>query len=167
MEVAVLQTQKTQELETKLEQQLANIATSCRSIIPRRIPEATDTSTSGGGSTTIIVMKEEMMQMFAKFTQNFQQGQCTKINLTGTKVTGKEKKKSKFGANYIPNDLGNGERSKHRYLEAYSCCPSHGYNIKPDHTLVSCTNRKDFHNKAATINNRMGGVSTNCQFYTE
>ena len=35
--------------------------------------------------------------MFAKFTQNFQQGQCTEINLTGTKVTGKEKKKNKFG----------------------------------------------------------------------
>ena len=44
--------------------------------------------------------------MFAKFTQNFQPGQCTKINPTGTKVTGKEKKRSKFGPNFIPNDLG-------------------------------------------------------------
>ena len=46
------------------------------------------------------------MQMFVKFTQNFQQGLCTEINPTGTKVTGKEKKKYKFGTNYIPNDLG-------------------------------------------------------------
>ena len=74
-----------------------------------------DTSTSGSGSaTSITVTKEEMMQMFVKFTQNFQQGQsqCTKINPIGTKVTGKEKKKSKFRENYIPTDLGNGECSK-------------------------------------------------------
>ena len=50
-----------------------------------------------------------MMHIFAKFTQNFQQGQYTKINPTETKVTSKEKKKIKFGANYIPNDLGGGE----------------------------------------------------------
>ena len=43
-----------------------------------------------------------MMQMFAKFTQNLQQKQCTEINSKGTKITGKEKKKSKFGTNYNP-----------------------------------------------------------------
>ena len=55
------------------------------------------------------------MQMFAKFTQNFQQGQCTGLNATGTKLTGKEKKQNKFETNYIPNDLGGGQRSKRRY----------------------------------------------------
>ena len=51
-----------------------------------------------------------MMQMFAKFTRNFQLGQCPGINPTGTKGTGKEKEKNKFGTSYIPNDLGKGER---------------------------------------------------------
>ena len=45
------------------------------------------------------------MQMFAKFIQNFQQGQYTENNPTGTKVTGKEKKRNNFGTNYIPNNL--------------------------------------------------------------
>ena len=75
------------------------------------IPATIDTSTSGdrgrGGSRTSTVTKEEMMQMFTQFTKNFQQGQCTEINPTGTKVTGKEKWKSKFETNYIPNHLGN------------------------------------------------------------
>ena len=75
--------------------------------------------------------------MFAKFTQNFQQGQCTKIDSTGTKVTSKEKKKSKFGANFIPNDLGGGRQSKRQCPESACYCPSHGYDIKPTHTLVS------------------------------
>ena len=114
MEIAVLQTQKIQALEAKLEQQLANIATNSGSSIPRRIPATIDTSTSGG-SITNTVTKEEMMQMFAKFTQNLQQGQYTEINPKGTKVIGKEKKIRKFGTNCIPNDLGRGQRSKHRY----------------------------------------------------
>ena len=58
MEVAVLQTQKIQELETKLEQQLANIATSSSGSIPERIPAIIDTSTGGGGSTTSTVTKK-------------------------------------------------------------------------------------------------------------
>ena len=107
-----------------------------------------------------------MMQMFTQVTKNFQQGQYTKINPTGTAVTGKEKEKSKFGTNYIPNNLKNGQRSKHRYPDSTSYCPSCGYDIKPMHTLVTCTNRKSFHNEAATIDNKMGGVSTNCHFIT-
>ena len=71
MEVAVLQTKKIQELETKLKQQLANIATSSGGSIPGWIPATFYTSISGSGSTTSTVTKEEMMQMFAKFTQNF------------------------------------------------------------------------------------------------
>ena len=109
---------------------------------------------------------EEMRQMFAKFTQNLQQGQCTEINPKGTKVTGKEKKKRKFGTYYIPNDLKNGQRSKCRYPDSTNYCLSCGYDIKPTHTPVTCTNQKSFHNKAATINNKMGGVSTNCHFIT-
>mmetsp|Transcript_56419 Transcript_56419/g.65087 ORF Transcript_56419/g.65087 Transcript_56419/m.65087 type:complete len:129 (-) Transcript_56419:225-611(-) len=82
MEVVVLWTQKIQELETKLEQQLAKIATSSGGSIPGRIPATITTSTSGGGggSTTSTVTEEEIMQMFAQFTKNFQLGQCTKIN---------------------------------------------------------------------------------------
>ena len=79
------------------------------------------------------------MQIFAKFTQHFQQGQCIRINPTRTKVTSKEKKKSKFGANYIPNDLGRGEQSKRRYPESTYYCPLHGYDIKPTHTQLSHT----------------------------
>ena len=64
MEVVVLRTQKIQELETKLEQQLANIATSSGGI-----PATINTSTSGSGSTARTVTKEEMMQMFVQFTK--------------------------------------------------------------------------------------------------
>ena len=68
MKVAVLQTQKIQELETKVEQQLANITTSNDGSVLRRIPATIGTNTSGGGSTTSTVTSEEMMQMLAKFT---------------------------------------------------------------------------------------------------
>ena len=105
-----------------------------------------------------------MMQIFPQFIKNFQQGQCTEINPTQTKVAGKEKKKSKFGTNYIPNNLGEGQRSKRQYPDLTSYCPSCGYDIKPTPTPASCTNRKSFHNEAATIDNRMRGVSTNCHF---
>ena len=68
MEVAVLQTRKIAELEAKIEQQLANIATSSGSSIPGRIPATIDTSnsgsTAGGGSTNSTVTKEEIIQMF-------------------------------------------------------------------------------------------------------
>ena len=66
----------------------------------------------------------------------------------------------------IRNDLGGGNRSKQQYPDSTSYCPSCGYDIKPTHTPVTCTNRKDFHNEAATIDNKMGGVSTNCHFIT-
>ena len=167
LEIAVLQTQKIQALEAKLEQQLANIATNNNNnSIPGRIPASIDTDTSGngggGGSVTSTVTKEEMMQMFSQFTKNFQPG-------TGTDSTTKtkERKKGKFGTNFIPNDLGNGQRSKRRYPNSTNYCPSCGYDIKPTHTPTSCTNRKDFHNEAATLTNKMGGVSTNCHFITD
>ena len=92
MEVAVLQTKKIAELEAKLEQQLANSATS--KSIPGRIPATIDTSnsgsTTGGGSMNSTVTKEEMMQMFTQFQKNFQQGQCTEI----TTPAPKEKRKA-------------------------------------------------------------------------
>ena len=142
LEIAVLQTQTIAALEANLNKQLANIATNNGNIIPGRISTTINTSTSGsstsGGST---VTKEEMMQMFTQSTKIFQQGQCTEITPTGTKVSGK--KKSKFGTNYIPNDLGGGQRSKQQYPESTSYCPSCGYDIKPTHTSVTCTNRKN------------------------
>ena len=166
LEIAVLQTKKIQDLEEKRNQQMPNIATNNN--IPRRIPASIDTSDSsksngGGGSTTSTVTKDEMMQMFAQFTQNFKPGECTEIPPTETKVT---KKKSKFGTNYIRNDLPNGERSKRRYPDSTSYCPSCGYDIKPTHTPTNCTNRKACHNVAATLADKMGGVTTNCHFAT-
>ena len=57
LEIAVLQTQKIQALEARLEQQLANIATN--NSVPGRIPASIDTSGSGSGgsSTNSIVPK--------------------------------------------------------------------------------------------------------------
>ena len=166
MEVAVLQTKKIAELEAKIEHQLANIATSSGSSIPGRFPATIDTSnsgsTAGGGSMNSNVTKEEIMQMFTQFQKNFQQGQSTEIAPNATKG----KKKSKFGTNYIPDNLGNGQRSKRRYPDSTSYCPSCRYDFKPTHTLTSCTNRKDNHNEAATLTNKMGGVTTNCHFAT-
>ena len=163
-EILVLQTKKIQDLEEKLNLQIANSVTNNN--IPGRIPALIDTSDSsksngGGGSTTSTVTKDEMMQMFAQFTQNFKPGECTVIDPKETKVG---KKKNKFGTNYIQNDLPNGEQSKQRYPDSTNYCPSCGYDIKPTHTPFNCTNRKSFHNEAATIDNKMGGVTTNCHF---
>ena len=61
LEIAVLQTQKIQELEARIEQQqLANSATN---EVPGRIPASINTgsSGSGGGSTTSTVTKDKMM----------------------------------------------------------------------------------------------------------
>ena len=104
IKVAVLQSQKIQELEAKIEEQLANIVTN--NSIPGRIPASIDTSNSGsgGGSTTSTVTKEEMMQMFTQFTKNFQPGVGTDNNPT---IKTRERKKGKFGTNFIQNDLGN------------------------------------------------------------
>ena len=140
LEIAVLQTKKIQELEAKIEQQLANSATNS---IPRRIPALIDTSSTGsggggGGSTTSTVTKEEMMQMLLQFTQILNQGQCTVTPPTGTKI--KDKKKNKFGDNYVRNDLRNGNQSKRRYPESTSYYPLCGYDIKPTHTPKTCTN---------------------------
>ena len=76
IEIAVLQTQKIQALEAKINEQLANIATNSGNSIPGWISATIDTSTSKGevGSTTSTVTKEEMIQMFTQFTKNFQQG---------------------------------------------------------------------------------------------
>ena len=106
IEVAVLQSQKNQELEAKIEEQLANIVTNNGNSIPRRIPASIDTSNSGsgGGSTTSTITKEEMMQMFTQFTKNFQPGVGTDNNPT---IKTRERKKGKFGTNFIQNDLGN------------------------------------------------------------
>ena len=159
-EVLVLQTQKIQELEARIEQQqLANSATNT---VPGRIPASISTGSSNGssaGSTTSNVTKEEMMQMFAQFSQNNKQGE-------GNTGTAKEKKKNRFDGEYIRNDLGNGERSKRRYPDSTNYCPSCGYDIKPTHTPGTCTNRKACHNEAATLTNKMGGVTTNCHFVT-
>ena len=65
LEVAVLQTQKLQELEAKLKQQIANIATSSDNNIPGRIPATINTNSSGCGSTTRTITKEVMIQIFA------------------------------------------------------------------------------------------------------
>ena len=164
MEVAVLQTKKIAELEEKIEYQLANSTTNSGNSISGRIPATIDTinsgSTSGGGSTNSTVTKEEMMQMFTQFQKSLQQGQCTEI----TTPAPKGKEKSKFGTNYILNDLGNGQRSKRRYPDSTSYCSLCGYDIKPTHTSGTCTNRKTNHNEAATITNKLGGVTTNCHF---
>ena len=53
LEIAVLQTQKIQALEAKLEQQLANIATNSGNSIPGRIPATIDTSNSGSGGAEV------------------------------------------------------------------------------------------------------------------
>ena len=162
-EVLVLQTQKIQELEARIEQQqLANSATN---MVPGRIPTSISTGSSngsiaGGSSATSTVTKEEMMQMFSQFTQNIKQGEGKAEPSKGNK------KKNKFGTEYIRNDLGNGNRSKRRYPDSTSYCPSCGYDIKPTHTPSTCTNQKDCHNEAATLTNKMGGVTTNCHFVT-
>ena len=57
MEVTVLQTQKIQALETKLEQQLPDIATSSGSSITGQISATIDTSTSGGSITSYYCYK--------------------------------------------------------------------------------------------------------------
>ena len=67
LEISILQTQKIQELEEKIQQHVANSATNS---VPGRIPASIDTNSSGsdGGSTTSTVTKDKMMQMFAQFT---------------------------------------------------------------------------------------------------
>ena len=57
LEVAVLQTEKIQAMEEKLEQELGNIATNSDGSIPGRIPATINTSTNGGRSTTSTVTK--------------------------------------------------------------------------------------------------------------
>ena len=98
--------------------------------------------------------------MFAQFMKNFKPEHTNENNRQAPK------KEHKFGAKFIPNDLGNGQRSKRRYPESTSYCPSHGYDIKLDHRAVTCSNRKEFHKEEATITHRMGGVPTNCHFHT-
>ena len=61
MEMAILQMQNIQEIEIKLEQKLANIATSSGGSIPGLIPATIDPSTSRGESTASTFRKEKMM----------------------------------------------------------------------------------------------------------
>ena len=55
IEIAVLQTQKMQALEAKLNEQLANIATNSGNSIPGRITATIDTNTSGCGEEAQLV----------------------------------------------------------------------------------------------------------------
>ena len=71
MELAILQTQKIQELEMTIQEQTTNIVTDNRGGIPRQVLAPINNNTSGGTSTTSTVSKEEMMQTFAQFTKNF------------------------------------------------------------------------------------------------
>ena len=141
---------KIQELEDKLIQQIANSATSVSgsASILGQIPASIDTSGS-------LITREEMQAMFVQFQKSLP-------TTTGTESKKKDRTKRGNYSVFIPNDLGNGERSKRRYSDSTEYCPSHGYDIKPGHTPVSCTNRKDCHNELATIDSKMGGVTTNC-----
>ena len=76
-------------------------------------------------------------------------------------VSGKEKKMSKFRANYIENNLANEERTKRRYPNSTSYCSLHRHDIKPNRHSGNCTNRCDAHNELATIN-MLGDVTTKC-----
>ena len=83
IKVAVLQMQKIQALEKKLEQQLANSSTRVRDSIQGWIPASIDTSGS-------LVTREEIQLMFTNFTKNLPtQTTCTEINPAGTKISGK------------------------------------------------------------------------------
>ena len=75
---------------------------------------------------------------------------------------GWEKQKTKFGANYITNDFLGGKQTKRRYPLSTNYCSTHGYDIKPDRHSGNCTNRGEFHNELATINNMLGGYIRNC-----
>ena len=69
------------------------------SSIPGQIPVSINTSENS-------VTKEDIALMFANVTKNLpSQTMCIEIDLTGTKLSVKEKNKNKFGSNYILNDL--------------------------------------------------------------
>ena len=57
MELAIMQTQKIQELEMKIQEQTANIVTDNCGGIPRQVLAPINTNTSGGASTTSNVSK--------------------------------------------------------------------------------------------------------------
>ncbi|OEU09765.1 hypothetical protein FRACYDRAFT_248024 [Fragilariopsis cylindrus CCMP1102] len=128
-------------------EQQANGAASVNGSLPGRIPASISTG----------LTQESMEAMFKKWTAT----QAAGAPATD-RMTGKERKKKKFGVNFIENDLPNAERSKRRYPNSTNYCSSHGYDISPDHDSSNCKKRNANHNEAATITNMLGGVTTNC-----
>lgn len=59
MEVATIKTKKIKELETKLQQQVANMARGSGGSIPIQVLAPISPNTSGGGSTTRTVKKSK------------------------------------------------------------------------------------------------------------
>ena len=127
-------------------EQQASGAASVNGSLPGRIPASISTE----------LTQESMEAMFKKWTATQAAG------TPATRLTNKEKKQRKFGANYIENDLPNAERSKRRYPNSTNYCLSHGYDISPDHDSSNCKKRNANHNEAATITNMLGGVTMNC-----
>lgn len=151
--VLLAQTDKIQELETRLatvQYDQANGASSVGSA-PGRIPASISTNDTA-------LTKESMEAMFKAWTAAQAPANPTPTPRTG----GGNKQKTKFGTNYIPNDKGDGERTRRRYPDSTSYCSTHGYDIKPNHHSGNCTDRGDKHNELATIDNMLGGCIKNC-----
>ena len=150
-ECMVAQTDTIQQLQEHLTavqfKQQANGASSVSGSLPGRIPATISTG----------VTQESMEAMFKTWTAT----QAAGAPVT-ERLTSREKKKRKFGPNYIENDLPNDERTKRRYPNCTNYCYSHGYDISPDHHSGNCKKRKANHNEVATITNMLGGVTTNC-----
>ena len=130
--------------------QQANGASSVAPSIPGRVLALIST-----GDTTMT--RESMEAIFKTWTVT-QTTPLARLPHTG----GRKKHKSKLGANYIPNDKPNGERTLRQYPNLTNYYSTHGYNIKPDHHSGNCPNRGEFHNELATIEDMLGGVTTNC-----
>ena len=154
--VLLAQTDKIQELETRLatvQYDQANGASSIAPSVPGRVPASISTSDT-------VLTKESMEVMFKPWTA----AQATPPART-PRTGGREKQKTKFGSNYIPNDKPVEERTLHRYPNSISYCSTHGYDIKPDHHSGNCTDWGEFHNELATIDNTLGGCNKNCSHH--
>ena len=135
----VAQTQKIQALENQLDTvQYDQQANGARSIVPSvlgRVPATINT------------------------------GVTAPVPARAPVLSGKKNNKKKFGANYIENDIPNGERSKWQYPNSPRNCSSHGYDIEPGHHSGNCNNWLDDHNELANITNMLGAVTTNCFYH--
>jgi hypothetical protein len=60
------------------------------------------------------------------------------------------------------NDLPNGQRSKRRHSTSTTYCFSCGYDLPAKIDSKTCKWKRDGHNDAATIVNKMGGSERNC-----